>query len=98
MNNYEYMKIKVSEILEDVIKHYNLNKLAHDDEYMYIAIKKGMLGLKQAGRTANERLATHLSQYGYHPTPNTLALWTHTERKISFALVVDNFGVKYVGQ
>ena len=98
MSNHKYMKIKVSEIPDDVINHYNLNDLAHDDGYVYIEIRKGMPGLKQAGRIANKRLATHLVKYGYHPTPNTPALWTHKDRNISFALVMDNFGVKYVRQ
>ena len=62
MNNYKYMKRKVSDIPEYVINHYNLNKLAHDNGYVYIEIRKGMPGLKQASRIANECLATHLAQ------------------------------------
>ena len=33
------------------------------------------------------------------PQPkNTPGLWTHSSRPIAFALVVDDFGVKYVGE
>ena len=98
MIEYEYMKIKLSEIPQDVTEHYKLNEIVHSDGYVYIEIRKGMPGLKQAGRIANDRLVEHLAQYGYHPTPNTPALWTHETRNISFALVVDDFGVKYVGK
>ena len=35
---------------------------------------------------------------GKVPYRHTPALWTHTTRLISFTLVVDDFGVKYVGR
>ena len=37
-----------------------------------------------------------LAPFGYHECKNTLGLWYHKTRNILFALVVDNFGVKYV--
>ena len=33
---------------------------------------------------------------GYYQTKHTPGLWTHETRQISFTLVVDDFGVKYV--
>ena len=57
-----------------------------------------MPSLKQARRIANGRLKEHLDKYGYHPCPHTPALWTHKSCNITFALVVDDFGVKYVGK
>ena len=59
-------------------------------------IRKGMPGLKQAGRIANERLVKHLAPYRYEPVRHTPLLWHHKTRPISFTLVVD-FGIKYVG-
>jgi hypothetical protein len=56
-----------------------------------------MPGLKQAGRIANDRLTLHLAKYGYRPVPRTPSLWTHDTRPVTFSLVVDDFGVKYVG-
>ena len=56
-----------------------------------------MPGLKQAVKIAHDRLKTHLKKYEYRPCRHTPALWAHTTRPISFTLVVDNFGVKYVG-
>ena len=98
MTEYEYMKILYSEIPNDVIKHYNLHHLVHKDGYVYIEIQKGMPGLKQAGKIASDRLREHLSKYGYFPCKRTPALWKHETRDITFALVVDDFGVKYVGE
>ena len=59
-------------------------------------IRKVISGLKQAGRIANERLKLYLSQFGYAPVPHTPALWKHAAHDITFSLVVDDFGVKYI--
>jgi hypothetical protein len=61
-------------------------------------IRKGMPGLKQAGRIANDQLTAHLAKSGYRPVPRKPSLWTHDHRPIHFALVVDDFGVIYVGK
>jgi hypothetical protein len=63
-----------------------------------IEIQKGMYGLAQAGILANELLQRNLAKDGYRPTTHAHGLWTHDTRPISFSLVVDDFGVKYVGQ
>jgi hypothetical protein len=56
-----------------------------------------MYGLPQAGILANELLQRNLAKDGYQPTQHTHGLWTHDTRPMSFLLVVDDFGVKYVG-
>jgi hypothetical protein len=56
-----------------------------------------MYGLPQAGIIANQRLEKHLAKYCYKPTYLTPGLWLHESRPITFSLVVDEFGVKYVG-
>jgi hypothetical protein len=61
-------------------------------------IRKGMPGLKQPERIANDRLATHLATFGYRPVPLTPSLWTHDTHPVDFSLVVDNFGFKYDGK
>jgi Reverse transcriptase (RNA-dependent DNA polymerase) len=66
--------------------------------YAYVEICKGMYGLKQAGKLANDQLITHLAQYGYHPTAQTAGLWCHEARPIQFTLVVDDFGIQYENQ
>ena len=91
------MKIKLSEIPPDVAAHYNLENLVHTKEYVYVEIRKGMPGLKQDEKIANERLTKHLAKYGYFPCARTPALWRHQTRNITFALVINDFSVKYVG-
>jgi hypothetical protein len=55
-------------------------------------------GLPQAGILANKRLRRKLAPFGYSKCVNTPGLWNHDTRPISFTLVVDDFGVKYVTQ
>ena len=57
-----------------------------------------MPGLKQAGRIANDRIKAHLANFGFAPVPRTPALWKHTNKPITFSLVVDDFGVNYIGK
>jgi hypothetical protein len=97
MARYEYMRIPLQIIPAEIIDQYALRALA-EDGWVYVEIQKGMPGLKQAGIIANKRLQTHLAKYGYAPAERTPALWTHHTRPITFALVVDDFGIKYVGK
>ena len=83
-------------IPKEIITQYELHKIAVN-VWVYIEIRKGMPGLKQAGKIAHNRLKTHLKNYGYRPCRHTPALWTHSTKPISFTLVVDDFVVKYVG-
>jgi hypothetical protein len=65
---------------------------------VYIEIRKGMYGLKQAGLLINQLLQTRLAPFGYYPVRHTPGLWLHHTRPISFTFVVDDFAVKYVGK
>jgi hypothetical protein len=93
----EYMKMLLSRFPKEIIKKYNLNALAVDG-WVYIEIRKGMYGLKQAGLLSNQLLQTPLEPFGYYPARHTPGLWLHKTRPISFTLVVDDFAVKYVGK
>ena len=57
-----------------------------------------MYGLPQSGRISHESLVKHLDPYGYQPSSKTPVLWKHKNRPINFTLLVDNFGVKYLGK
>jgi hypothetical protein len=94
---FEYMKMVLSRFPKEIIQKYNLNALAVDG-WVYIEIRKGMYGLKQAGLLANQLLQTRLAPFGYYPARHTPGLWLHKTRPILFTLVVDDFAVKYVGK
>ena len=57
-----------------------------------------MLGLKHAGKFYNYRLQLHLSKFGCALASGTPSLCKHASKNITFALVIKNFGVKYVGK
>jgi hypothetical protein len=61
-------------------------------------VDKGMYGLPQAGMLANKLLKERLDKHGYFETTHTPGLWKHITRPIIFALVVDDFGIQYVGK
>jgi hypothetical protein len=47
---------------------------------------------------ANKLLHKQLAPHGYYECVNTPGLWRHQTRPITFSLVVDDFGIKYVGK
>jgi hypothetical protein len=94
---FEYMKMLLSRFPEEIVQKYNLNALAVD-VWVYIEIRKGMYGLKQAGLLDNQLLQTCLAPFGYYPARHTPGLWLHKTRPISFTLIVDDFAVKYVSK
>jgi hypothetical protein len=97
MERTEYMRISISDIPQPIIDHYNLSTLLHKG-HVYVAIQKGMYGLPQAGRLANDQLIIHLDLHGYKQSKFTPGLFTHSTLPISFCLVVDDFFVKYIGE
>jgi hypothetical protein len=97
MELYEYMRLPIDIIPQEIVDQYELLLLVHNG-YVYIEIRKGMYGLPQAGIIANNKLRKHLSEFGYIPTKHTPGLWKHKTRPVQFSLVVDDFRVKYVGK
>eukprot|EP00957_Ditylum_brightwellii_P009363 707994-Ditylum_brightwellii.AAC.1 len=55
-----------------------------------------MYRLPQAGCIAHDQLVKHLAKYRYHPVKHTPDLWCHEKCSITFCLVVDDFGIKYI--
>jgi hypothetical protein len=97
LGRFEYMVIKLSSLPQDMIKKYDLLELSKGGK-VYIEIQKGMYRLPQAGILANKLLQRNLTKDDYRPTQHTRGIWTHDTHPISFSLVVDDFGVKYVGR
>ncbi len=96
MARYEYMRLRIVDMPEDVIAHYKLTDIATHDGYIYCKIQKGMYGLAQAGIIAQQLLKKCLKAHGYHQSTITPGLWKHDTHPISFSLIVNDFGVKCV--
>jgi hypothetical protein len=94
---YEYRCMFFSRFQEEILNKYNLKELAVDG-WVYIEIRKGMYGFKQAGLLANQLLQNRLEPFGNYPARHTPGLWLHKTRPIAFSLIVDDFAVKYVGK
>ena len=94
----EYAKLRLSDIPDEVITEYGLEELATAEGFVYIVVKKRMYGLPQAGLLAQQQLEKRLNKHGYSQSLLVPGLWTHNWRPIQFSLVVDDFGVKYVGE
>jgi hypothetical protein len=90
--DFAYMKLPTNILPPHILNEYK--QMIHKD-HIYVEVSKGIYGLPQAGKLANEQLIRHLAPYGYAPCPITPGLWKHETRDISFLLVVDDFGVKY---
>ena len=90
----EYMKVPIKYFPIDIKLKYKLEEKVHGN-YVYIKIKKGMYGLKQAAVLAYDNLVKNLVQYGYEPIPQTDSFWHHKTRPTKFCLCIDDFDVKY---
>jgi hypothetical protein len=95
MKRFEYMRLKLNDIPEEIIIGYKLREIATEDGYVYCKIQKGMHRLPQARIIAQDLLQARLAKVGYHQSKIIPGLWTHKTRKTCFTLVVDNFAIKY---
>ena len=95
MKKYKYVKLHRSPIPQNFIEKYKLDDMFDAHDFVYIEIRRGMYGLKQARKIAHEQLKTFLEPHGYIQMLKTLGLWTYKTKKLSVTLIVDGFGVKY---
>ena len=94
--------MRIDLIPQELIDLYNLgDKVKYDSKgvgYVYMEIRKGMYGLPQSGILSNKLLKERLTKYGYNEVAHTPGLYKHDTRPVWFTLVVDDFGIKYIGQ
>jgi hypothetical protein len=92
---YEYIRLPLAILPLDIIEKYDLKRLAVNG-WVYLEIRKGMYGLKQAGLLANQLLQKRLKPFVHYPAIHTPGLWLYNTKSKAFSLVVDDFAVKYV--
>jgi len=88
------MKIPVKHIPAEIIAEYDLKSYTNND-HVYFKVLKAMYGHPAAGRLANALLVNTLRAGGYYEDKFTPCLFHHETRPTKFALVVDDFGIKY---
>jgi hypothetical protein len=92
----EYVRIKLADISDEFIKEYNLTG-CDCNGWIYFEIRQGCYGLPQAGILANDLLRSRLVSEGFYEAASTPGLWRHKWRPLQFCLIMDDFGVEYVG-
>ncbi len=97
LEHFEYMRIPLALFPIWIVEQYNLKKHLLN-RFVHLEMRRAIWGLPQAGILANKQLRRKSALFGYYKCVNTPGLWYHVSRPISFTLVVDDFGVKYVRQ
>ena len=92
MDRYEFMKLPLDIIPEEIIQQYNHQNLAHKG-FVCMQIQKGTNGLPQAGKFELINIKLHLSKFGYEPAPITQGIRRNQTCPLQYSLIVDNFGI-----
>jgi hypothetical protein len=98
MERYEYFRMKLRLFPQDIINEYGLRDKVDADGNVFCQVQRRMYGLPQAGIIAQDLLTKRLHKAGYQQSKITPGYWHHDWRPISFTLVVNNFGVKYINK
>ena len=94
---YEYMLMPLHLFPQHTIDQYKLQENAQNGQ-SYLEVRRAIYRLPQAGALANKQLKKFLAPDGYYEVAHTPGLWRHATRPIQFFLLVDDFGVKYIGK
>ena len=54
MTCFKYMRLKLIDFPDNVVRHYKLANKVTKDGYVYVEIRRGMYGLPQAGLIAQK--------------------------------------------
>ena len=96
MDQPEFLRIKLINFPEDVIGNYKLKEKVDDKGFVYVKCVRGMHSLPHAGSISQKMLKGRIEKLGYRNGDKTPGFWKHNTQPISFTLIVDDFGVKYV--
>ena len=66
MYRAEYIMIQISMIPQEFVEKYNLKENTYNG-YIFARVTKGMYGIPQAGKIAQDNLVKQLEPYGYRP-------------------------------
>ena len=95
MEGNKFMKVPYKHFLPDLRQRYKLDEKVTETGYIFIKIKKGMYGLKQAAILAYDNLKKNLTKHDYTPIIGTVGMWRHATQCTKFCVCVDNFSIKY---
>ena len=90
----EFLRMKLSNFPNNVIKHYQLKEKVDNKMFIYVHCIKGVYEPTHAGIIAQKLPEERLNEQDYYKSKSTPAFWTHKWRPICFPPIVDDFGVK----
>eukprot|EP00804_Cyclotella_cryptica_P009687 CCRYP_011212-RA/>CCRYP_011212-RA protein AED:0.35 eAED:0.22 QI:0/-1/0/1/-1/1/1/0/467 len=91
----EYVRIRIHDIPQEFIA--NMTSPTTSRWMGLLPNRKGCLWPPQSGILANKLLETQLNAAGYYQLDATPGLWRHKWRPVMFTLIVDDFGIEYIG-
>ena len=81
LDDPEYMRIQAALVPQEFIDKYELQDKIKDG-YIYMRIIRGIYGLPQSGKLANDLLKKRLEIHGYHEVKHTPGLFKHDWRPV----------------
>ena len=90
----EYMRLTRDQVPATTQARYGDAIIWVNDSTM-VQINNGIYGLPQSGFLSKQKLVALLARNGYHLTPTMECLFRRESLNIAFALVVDDFAIKY---
>ncbi len=89
----EYIRIPLKVLSPKILTQHSLQQFLHNNSILF-EVTKSMYGLPHAGKIAQGVLIDRLATHGYLQT-GTTCLFRHVTNGVAFALVVDDFAVKF---
>lgn len=83
---HEHVEMPIKNLPADIVESCNLEEIFCGN-FIHVKICKK--------HVSNDRLVQHLARFGCRPAKHTSGLFIHDTNSVTFALVVDNFGVKH---
>ncbi len=98
LDRYKYLKLKLTDIPQEVINKYDLISKATSNRHVYVKVCKGMYSLPQAELLSQKLLKECLNKHGHFQNNIIPGWWKHQRKTIKFTLVVNNFEGHYIGE
>ena len=89
------MWLPIRMLPDEVMEKYLLHNLIVNSR-IHNNITLGKYILPQTVQIAYNKLVKHLAPFGCHTVKRTRILWKHESCLVTFCLIVDDFGVRYV--
>ena len=94
LEEHEFLRIHMHLMSTAFTKQCKLEDIVDKDGHIWTEVHGGMCGFPQAGMLAHKDLVKRLTAHRHMPETFTSKLWRHEINGNSFALVVDDFGIK----